>query len=108
MRAVLVLLAMLVIISPVSAEVPSFACARGPTDIERLICNNPRLAVTDRRLAEAYRDALAARRGRERVHLRRAQRAFLAGRDTCLYRRDRVGCLNRLMEARIAALNDRR
>ena len=65
--------------SPVRTARPSFNCAYAKTQSERLVCVDPQLAAADRRLAQAYRQALDA--GVPERILRRQQDAWLAARE---------------------------
>ena len=62
----------------VRVAVPSFDCAKAGSAIARAICADVPLARLDRRLAEAYAAAVRSADARERQHLLRAQREWLA------------------------------
>jgi uncharacterized protein YecT (DUF1311 family) len=64
---------------PARAAGPSFNCRYARTAAERMICSRPDLAAADRRLNEAYEDAIAA--GADRAALRLEQDRWLAIRE---------------------------
>jgi type IV secretory pathway VirB10-like protein len=58
---------------------PSFNCRYARSQAERMVCADPQLAAADRRLSQAYRDALNA--GVPRQILDRQQAAWMAARE---------------------------
>lgn len=87
---------------PQRVEVPSFDCTRASTPTEFVICGTPELARLDRRLAEAYSQALAATS--DPVSIRAEQQAWLGIRNSC---GGNAGCLRDEMTSRIVALGGR-
>ena len=81
---------------------PSFDCNKASTRVERMICDHPRIARLDSKMADAYRTALrdspwasANRR------IRRDQKQWIAERNRC--RKPR--CLRQLYRQRIDQLH---
>jgi len=64
---------------PARSAGPSFNCRYARTTSERMVCARPELAAADRRLNEAYEDAIAA--GADRAALRLEQDRWLALRE---------------------------
>jgi uncharacterized protein YecT (DUF1311 family) len=64
---------------------PSFNCAKATYPSERLVCSSSELAVLDLAMANAYRDAMAQLREKERkTALRDSQNRWLrTTRETC-------------------------
>jgi uncharacterized protein YecT (DUF1311 family) len=58
---------------------PSFNCRYARSQAERMVCTDPQLAAADRRMAQAYRQALDA--GVPRQILDRQQAAWMAARE---------------------------
>jgi uncharacterized protein YecT (DUF1311 family) len=56
---------------------PSFDCNRATTRVEKLICNDPGLAVMDLAMASAYEASQRNRSEQEKSSIRAAQRAWL-------------------------------
>jgi uncharacterized protein YecT (DUF1311 family) len=84
------------------ASAQSFNCANASTKVERMICNDPRLAELDSELAEAYKIALrdspwasANRR------IRADQQKWIARRDRC----DTDRCVRKLYQMRLGQLH---
>ncbi|MGB7205313.1 MAG: lysozyme inhibitor LprI family protein [Anderseniella sp.] len=80
----------------------SFNCSKASTQVEKMICDNPRLGELDSDLAGAYQTALrdspwasANRR------IRADQKAWIARRDRC----NNAGCLRRLYQMRLGQLH---
>jgi uncharacterized protein YecT (DUF1311 family) len=89
------------------APAASFDCARASGDIETAICGDRALARLDRHVAEAYFDKLVWEGDEaKRFTLRKDQRAWLIERDGCRVRAESfVGCLTRVYQARLKALD---
>ena len=85
----------------------SFDCALAQSDVERAICGDRELARLDRHVAEAYFDKLLwEAEEAKRFALRKDQRAWLMERDGCRVRAESfAGCLTRVYQARLKALN---
>ena len=64
---------------PARSAGPSFNCRYARTASERMVCSRQDLAAADRRLNEAYENAIAA--GADRSALRREQDRWLATRE---------------------------
>jgi len=87
--------------SPAAAA--SFDCAKASAEIEKRICESPKVSALDSELARAYKEARAeagknGMPGKEA--LLAAQKAWLSDRDSCTS----VGCLERAYNARITVL----
>jgi uncharacterized protein len=77
-------------------------CSRAKTNVEKLLCSNPRLAEADERLAFAFRGAI--RRGADSKALMEAQGVWIReARDVC----NDVECMLRAYEERISDLDSR-
>ncbi|WP_353254952.1 lysozyme inhibitor LprI family protein [Burkholderia anthina] len=86
--------------APKSAVVEaSFDCGKATSKIEKLICSTPATADADRRLAAAYRVAVA--KTNDPAGLKQQQRDWLKERNAC----DDAACLVRVTDARIQALS---
>ena len=78
---------------------PSFDCAKGTSEVERLICADEALAILDLRLSETYKSAVAAAKGLDSdpdealSNLRATQRGWIKGRDACWKAQDLRGCV---------------
>jgi uncharacterized protein len=88
---------------------PSFDCARASTQVERLICADPKLAELDSALAAAY--AGRRREAPDLLRLKAEQEKWLKGRDAqCLALSDDAmvaGCVAQAYERRLADLAQR-
>jgi uncharacterized protein len=62
---------------------PSFDCGDAQTAGEVAVCNDPRLAALDRRMAEQFRSALADANPQQRARLNQTRDSFLRYRDQC-------------------------
>ena len=62
---------------------PSFDCARARTAGEIAVCNDPRLAALDRRMAAQFRSAMSEANPQQRAILNQTRDAFLRYRDQC-------------------------
>lgn len=62
---------------------PSFNCARVQGEVEKLICSDPALAASDRKLDTVYKAALAKASGKLAARLRAEQRGWVKGRHDC-------------------------
>jgi uncharacterized protein len=87
-RATLSLSAMLLAtLSGVASAAPSFDCRSATRAAEKTICGTPSIHPIDRALSDLYRDTLAQARkvsdARAVDILRRAERTFIASRNTC-------------------------
>lgn len=67
------------------ASSPSFACTPGGTEIERIICSDPRLAAEDRLMARLYVLAQVSAFGKGPSNELAVQRQWLKERDICLH-----------------------
>lgn len=94
-----VMIAILLLLSGPATSTPSFDCSRASSDVESLICNDAALAALDLRLAERYRqslaaiDALDAGRDSARNETRAMQRGWIKGRDDCWKAEDMRACV---------------
>jgi uncharacterized protein YecT (DUF1311 family) len=74
----------------VSAQGPTFDCAKARGEVEKLICSDPSLAALDRKLASVFQSAMArARDGLDR-QLKTEQRGWIQGRNECWKARDKT------------------
>jgi uncharacterized protein len=98
-------LVVLAIVIALAVPVPALAaldCSRAKSNVEKLLCSNPRLAEADERMALAYRGAI--HRGADPRMLMEAQRAWIDdARNVC----NDVECLLRAYEERISDLDNR-
>ena len=62
---------------------PSYNCRHAGTRTEIMVCANPALAASDRRMAAVYYAAMAEADGATRQQLRRSRDRFLARRESC-------------------------
>jgi uncharacterized protein YecT (DUF1311 family) len=62
---------------------PSYNCRHAGTRTEIMVCANPSLAASDRRMASVYYAAMADADGTTRQRLRRSRDRFLARRESC-------------------------
>lgn len=62
---------------------PSYNCRHAGTRSEIMVCANPNLAASDRRMASVYYAAMANSDGTTRSQLRRSRDRFLARRERC-------------------------
>lgn len=62
---------------------PSYNCRQAGTRTEIMVCANPSLAASDRRMAAVYYAAMADADGTTRQRLRRSRDRFLARRESC-------------------------
>jgi hypothetical protein len=62
---------------------PSYNCRHAGTRSEIMVCANPSLAASDRRMASVYYAAMADANGETRHRLRRSRDRFLARRERC-------------------------
>lgn len=76
-----------------SAGSPSFACAEARLPAEKTVCASRELAAMDRRLNEAYSDAMESWPAGERNRQRAAQKQWLAQRNACSKTDDATLCL---------------
>jgi uncharacterized protein len=76
-----------------SADSPSFACAEAKLPAEKTVCASRELAAMDRKLNEAYSDALRTWSADERTRQRAAQKQWLAQRNACSKADDAPLCL---------------
>jgi uncharacterized protein len=89
------------LVVPVSAPAAQ-DCSRAKTNVEKLLCSNPRLAEADERLAFAFRGAI--RRGADPKALMEAQGVWIReARDVC----NDVECMLKAYEERISDLDGR-
>jgi uncharacterized protein YecT (DUF1311 family) len=63
----------------VAKRPPAVACRAPAAEADRLVCSQPALAAQDRRMREAYADALAA--GNDRLRIDRGQALWHGARD---------------------------
>jgi uncharacterized protein YecT (DUF1311 family) len=66
-----------------SSASPSYSCSSARTSGEIAVCNDPRLAALDRRMASQFRSAMADASPQQRAILNRTRDAFLRYRDQC-------------------------
>jgi uncharacterized protein YecT (DUF1311 family) len=62
---------------------PSFNCGNARTSGEVAVCNDPRLAALDRRMASQFRSALSDANPQQRAVLNQTRDSFLRYRDQC-------------------------
>jgi uncharacterized protein len=77
-------------------------CGRAQSNVDKLLCSNPRLATADERMARAFRAAI--HRGADPRILMETQRIWIQDvRDVC----NDVECLLNAYEERISDLDNR-
>ncbi len=100
-------LAAMVLLAP-SGQVlgvePSFDWAKADGAVERLICEDPGLAALDRKLADAYAQALERHRENDYEDPRPFQRGWGKGRNDCWKAEDVRACTETTYRHRIAEL----
>lgn len=105
------LLGLALLASPALAQSgPTFDCSRAEHEIETLICQDEELAAKDRKLAEVYKQAIAAMEkvdagGPEAIQeLKTYQRGWIGGRNECWKAEDKRQCTADVYDRRIAEL----
>ena len=84
---------------------PSFACDPPPeSTVEKLVCKEPSLAVLDRKLDDAYKQATAKAEGATASTLTATQRGWIKGRNDCWKESDVATCVTESYRMRIAEL----
>lgn len=89
---------------------PAFDCSKAEHEIETLICQDEDLAAKDRKLAEVYKQAIAALEkvdagGPEAIsELKAMQRGWIGGRNDCWKADDKRQCTADLYDRRVAEL----
>lgn len=81
---------------------PSFPCAAARSRVERLVCEDARLARADRAMSAEFRAALAEADPYARRELYRTRGLFLAYRDRC----DSAGCVLQAYADRVEEIRD--
>lgn len=76
-----------------TADSPSFACAEARLPAEKTVCASRELAAMDRKLNDAYSDALGIWPADEQTRQRAAQKQWLAQRNACSKADDAPLCL---------------
>ena len=66
-----------------SASAASFDCKKAKTQVEKAICEDPRLSKLDEELAVTYRDAMSKAERTEKIKLRKGQTDWLKARNAC-------------------------
>ncbi len=84
------------------AASPSFDCDRARSAVERSICADPRLAARDNQLANVYGESVRRSGGHAESWLSTSQQAFIRQRNSCERSDDRLACLERVYDERIA------
>lgn len=69
--------------TPQASANPSFNCASARTSGEIAVCNDPRLAALDRRMASQFASAMGDASPQQRAILNQTRDAFLRYRDQC-------------------------
>ncbi|WP_313915087.1 MliC family protein [Tahibacter sp.] len=75
------------------ADSPSFACAEARLPAEKTVCASRELAAMDRKLNEAYSDAMRTWAADEQTRQRAAQKQWLSQRNACSKAEDAPLCL---------------
>lgn len=84
---------------------PSYSCANvAAGSIEAMICNDARLSVLDRKLAQVYGEALKIAATQQHPTLRGEQRGWIKGRDECSKNDAPRACVEDEYRRRIAEL----
>lgn len=83
-----------------SADSPSFACAEARLPAEKAVCASRELAAMDRRLNEAYSDAMESWPAAEQARQRTAQKQWLMQRNACGKADDATLCLREVYRRR--------
>jgi uncharacterized protein len=80
---------------------PAFNCRYAHTQTERLVCNSPALAASDRAMSSTYYGAIAAADPDTKVRIRASRDAFLRRREQC---GGDEACVDRAYRQRIAEI----
>jgi uncharacterized protein len=99
----LALIAVLSLVVPALAQ-PSFDCAKAAGAAARLVCKDSHLAALDRKLADAYRAALAKAGEKDTPALQATQRTWIEVRDACAKAPDLRACVTNAYRDRIVQL----
>lgn len=92
---------------------PTFDCSKTSHEIEELICKDEELSSKDRKLAEVYKQAIAAMEkvdagGAEAIsELKTMQRGWISGRNDCWKAEDKRQCTSDNYDKRTAFLQAR-
>jgi uncharacterized protein len=106
--AVLLASTCLVYIGAVSAEGPSFDCAKVKTgSIEEMVCKDNELSALDLKLSGVYAAASKKATNEHPPVLKAEQRGWIKGRNECWKSDDRRGCVREEYQRRIAELQAR-
>ncbi|MEO6113470.1 MAG: hypothetical protein ABIP07_03355 [Sphingomicrobium sp.] len=87
-------------LAPAPASGPSFDCSGAWRDVERLICDDPRLAALDRTMAARYFRALKAADPARAALLQQSGAAFIRDRNRC----PDAECIAQAYDERIAEI----
>lgn len=98
----LVVLAITIALAVPAPVLAALDCSRAKSNVEKLLCSNPRLSEADKRMALAFRGAI--HRGAEPRSLMEGQLAWVHDvRDVC----NDVECMLKAYEERISDLDNR-
>lgn len=89
------------------AQQPSFDCRAATGSVETLICQQPDLAVLDRRMARVYSDAQQVALASMQQPLAAEQRGWIKGRNDCWKSAMPIQCIGESYRYRIAELQAR-
>ena len=93
-------------VSPLVVTTPSFPCSKAATQVEHLICQNVTLATSDLKLNDDFNEISNHLSGSSRELLIREQAEWRRERDACENYNDKIGCVERAYQSRIAALRN--
>lgn len=97
---------------PLAAQGPAFDCAKASHEIEKLICNDEKLAALDRKMEQTYGAAVAAMKDvvdRQQAiqRLTATQSGWIGGRNECWKATDKRQCTEDSYGRRIGELTAR-
>ena len=87
---------------PQTSANPSFNCASARTAGEIAVCNDPRLAALDRRMASQFSSAMADASPQQRAVLNQTRDSFLRYRDQC----PSASCVAETYQGRMREIRD--
>ncbi len=95
------------VMTPVAAEPSpgaSLDCAQASSEIEKLVCGDPKLSALDQRLGTVYKEAEARQGSPAPSSFIAAQRGWIRGRDDCGRSTNPRACVDSAYTLRIAEL----
>ena len=93
--------------TPLAAEPSPGApldCTRASSDIEKLVCSDPKLSALDQKLGTVYKEAEAKQGSPAPAWLTAGQRGWIKGRDDCGKSSNQRACVDSAYTLRIAEI----